>query len=480
MARLMASYVFCLMATSALGTPSYDQPFKSTHVTQKYEENTPKSYRFAFSSDDIEANQKREERSGEDGQVRGSYSFMLPDGTKRSVRYIADEAGFRAKIESNEHGLKAKNPADVKLMVSPPKVSLKQEWSPGAIKQDWNEKGASFGQVWMPESIKQDRNEKNVVFNQNRTPAPVKQDWNETNTAVADGLAPAKQSWNKNEQAVILQNGWPTKPAPANQGWQEGCQLSAPLTKHWSQTPQIEEVKSGWSDDTLKEAWHDAAPRAHRQQKWSPKGASIKQQGWPAESSQQVYGSHGGWSANAFITQKAQWASKVTAVKDAEWSQQPEAVKKGWSDDSSSAPVRQGWAEEASWSTQKTPPVKQAKWSDYISPAPLKQEQWSAQKTSALKSSWHNEQISVPVETVYDTYSSNQNRVDSPKATDWSGKSTEAKFGSGSRLERFTQSASDDRQSPNVKLELPHADKIEWFSPPGTKFAVLKQQKQQW
>lgn len=42
------------------------------------------------------------------------------DGRQRRVEYVADEAGFRAKVQTNEVGTKSENSADVEVLAAPP------------------------------------------------------------------------------------------------------------------------------------------------------------------------------------------------------------------------------------------------------------------------------------------------------------------------------------------------------------------------
>ena len=53
-------------------------------------------YRFRFLSEDETARQ--EEAAA--GAVTGSYSYVAPDGTEVSVRYVADALGFRAESDA--------------------------------------------------------------------------------------------------------------------------------------------------------------------------------------------------------------------------------------------------------------------------------------------------------------------------------------------------------------------------------------------
>lgn len=52
--------------------------------------------------------------------MTGFYTLADADGRQRRVEYIADEAGFRAKVQTNELGTKSENSADVEVLASPP------------------------------------------------------------------------------------------------------------------------------------------------------------------------------------------------------------------------------------------------------------------------------------------------------------------------------------------------------------------------
>lgn len=51
--------------------------------------------------------------------MTGSYGLRDADGRIRTVNYIADAAGFRATISSNEPGVESKSPADVSINGAP-------------------------------------------------------------------------------------------------------------------------------------------------------------------------------------------------------------------------------------------------------------------------------------------------------------------------------------------------------------------------
>lgn len=70
------------------------------------------NYAFAYDEAHATGGSFRRE-SGLGGQaVQGSYGLRDADGRVRTVNYIADAAGFRASISSNEPGVEPKDPAN--------------------------------------------------------------------------------------------------------------------------------------------------------------------------------------------------------------------------------------------------------------------------------------------------------------------------------------------------------------------------------
>ncbi|OTF69194.1 hypothetical protein BLA29_008079, partial [Euroglyphus maynei] len=68
-------------------------------------------YAFAFdTTDEFGMNLQRSEAS-ENGVVTGQYSFTTPEGYSRIVKYISDENGFRAEVDTNEPGTASSAPA---------------------------------------------------------------------------------------------------------------------------------------------------------------------------------------------------------------------------------------------------------------------------------------------------------------------------------------------------------------------------------
>ncbi|XP_055936850.1 cuticle protein 16.8-like [Argiope bruennichi] len=79
----------------------------STHPAQQ-------EYAFGYSVGDHHNKQHRQETS--DGQtIRGSYGYTDARGIHRQVYYIADHAGFRAQVKTNEPGTANQNPASARV-----------------------------------------------------------------------------------------------------------------------------------------------------------------------------------------------------------------------------------------------------------------------------------------------------------------------------------------------------------------------------
>lgn len=81
---------------------------------------TPQPYKFGYEIKDDEGVQYRHENSDGDGVVVGGYGFSDIRGIQRQVEYVADDAGFRARIKTNEPGTANQNPAAVELISDAP------------------------------------------------------------------------------------------------------------------------------------------------------------------------------------------------------------------------------------------------------------------------------------------------------------------------------------------------------------------------
>ncbi|CAN7996835.1 unnamed protein product [Ixodes pacificus] len=96
--------VCCLFAYAAAG------------VVEQY---PPQPYSFSYDNTDEFGTRSFQEETGDanNGKV-GSYSYTDATGLTRTVKYIADAAGFRATIETNEPGTKTSNPAGAQYISS--------------------------------------------------------------------------------------------------------------------------------------------------------------------------------------------------------------------------------------------------------------------------------------------------------------------------------------------------------------------------
>lgn len=79
-------------------------------------EAAPEPYSYGYEADSHSASEQRDPS----GKVTGFYTLVDADGRQRRVDYIADEGGFRAKVQTNELGTKSENSADVEVLASPP------------------------------------------------------------------------------------------------------------------------------------------------------------------------------------------------------------------------------------------------------------------------------------------------------------------------------------------------------------------------
>lgn len=76
----------------------------------------PIPYSFNYVADTEDGGKSSRTETGDGaGRVEGSYTVDDLEGNSRVVEYIADEAGFRANIRTNEPGTASINPADVNI-----------------------------------------------------------------------------------------------------------------------------------------------------------------------------------------------------------------------------------------------------------------------------------------------------------------------------------------------------------------------------
>ncbi|GFS83268.1 uncharacterized protein NPIL_63291 [Nephila pilipes] len=75
----------------------------------------PQPFKFGYSVKDKHGEQHREE-VGDGHAVQGSYGFTDDRGVHRQVNYVADKAGFRAQVKTNEPGTANQDPAAVHII----------------------------------------------------------------------------------------------------------------------------------------------------------------------------------------------------------------------------------------------------------------------------------------------------------------------------------------------------------------------------
>ncbi|GFR24578.1 cuticle protein 16.8 [Trichonephila clavata] len=84
----------------------------------------PQPYKFGYSVKDHHGEQHREEAGNGAGGVVGSYGFTDDRGVARQVNYVADHAGFRAQVKTNEPGTANQNPAAVQVISDAPYANV--------------------------------------------------------------------------------------------------------------------------------------------------------------------------------------------------------------------------------------------------------------------------------------------------------------------------------------------------------------------
>ncbi|GFR24579.1 cuticle protein 16.8 [Trichonephila clavata] len=84
----------------------------------------PQPYKFGYSVKDHHSEQHREEAGNGAGGVVGSYGFTDARGIARKVNYVADHAGFRAQVKTNEPGTANQNPAAVQVISDAPYANV--------------------------------------------------------------------------------------------------------------------------------------------------------------------------------------------------------------------------------------------------------------------------------------------------------------------------------------------------------------------
>ncbi|KAK5646875.1 hypothetical protein RI129_005339 [Pyrocoelia pectoralis] len=68
-----------------------------------YQDNQRHTYKFGYEIEDPKTNnvQFRNEQRHSNGSVTGSYGYLQPDGNIQVVHYVADQKGYRVRIENS-------------------------------------------------------------------------------------------------------------------------------------------------------------------------------------------------------------------------------------------------------------------------------------------------------------------------------------------------------------------------------------------
>ncbi|CAM1295448.1 Uncharacterised protein g1287 [Pycnogonum litorale] len=129
--------ILCVLATNAIGSyiqyqpyqyqPYQYQPAPAPTPAKVVKVEPPKPYEFKYNIKDQDGNTQARQESGDaQGNMKGSYEITSIDGLRRWLQYVADGAGFRAVIQTNEPGTDNQNPADVEIKVDAAPAPVKK------------------------------------------------------------------------------------------------------------------------------------------------------------------------------------------------------------------------------------------------------------------------------------------------------------------------------------------------------------------
>ncbi|GIY17728.1 hypothetical protein CDAR_406851 [Caerostris darwini] len=101
-------FIFALLSCIALVQAELYDNYYSDHRRQPYS--------FGYAIADQHGQQHRQESANRYGGIVGSYGFTDDRGVARRVHYVADHAGFRAQVLTNEPGTANQDPANVNVV----------------------------------------------------------------------------------------------------------------------------------------------------------------------------------------------------------------------------------------------------------------------------------------------------------------------------------------------------------------------------
>ncbi|GFY49605.1 cuticle protein 14 isoform b [Trichonephila inaurata madagascariensis] len=108
----MVLIIFALIAASQAAVLLHHPAAISTGGSTQYRsQDNYGNYNFGYDEGHLSGGTFRKEAGDAYGNVAGSYGLRDADGRIRIVNYVADAAGFRADIKTNEPGVEPKDPA---------------------------------------------------------------------------------------------------------------------------------------------------------------------------------------------------------------------------------------------------------------------------------------------------------------------------------------------------------------------------------
>ncbi|XP_054711740.1 cuticle protein 14-like [Uloborus diversus] len=119
--------LFALFAASQAAVLFSAAPLLSTGASSQYRsQDSVGNYHFGYDEGHSSGGSFRKESGDAFGNKVGSYGLRDADGRARIVNYVADAAGFRADVQSNEPGVEPKDPANTsinKAIIAAPAVA---------------------------------------------------------------------------------------------------------------------------------------------------------------------------------------------------------------------------------------------------------------------------------------------------------------------------------------------------------------------
>ncbi|XP_035211420.1 cuticle protein 14-like [Stegodyphus dumicola] len=108
--------LFALVAASQAAAVLHHPAVISSGASSQYRsQDSLGGYNFGYDEGHLSGGSFRKESGDGHGNVAGSYGLRDADGRVRVVNYVADAAGFRAEIKSNEPGVEPKDPAHASI-----------------------------------------------------------------------------------------------------------------------------------------------------------------------------------------------------------------------------------------------------------------------------------------------------------------------------------------------------------------------------